>query len=242
MTFLPNCTIKIYKSSDTVNPVWIGTTDEYGRAIDIYGQPPNLRYGEYIAVAEHCDYNTEETIPFTVPETTVIPMSIGCTSSISTHETNYDHTRIGLSMLPSGVGPLPYIGTTAPPGFLLCDGSAISRSVYAGLFAVIGTSCGAGDGITTFNIPNMKGRVPVGIGASGVATLGGIGGEQTHTNTIAEMPAHTHTWRSTYDPGGGSYPVGNGVGNLIQSTGSAGSDAAHNNMQPYLGVNYIISI
>jgi microcystin-dependent protein len=68
--------------------------------------------------------------------------------------------------LPSGV-VAPFAGSSAPAGWLLCDGSAVSRTIYAALFAAIGTTWGAGDGSTTFNVPNMLGRVPVGAGLAG---------------------------------------------------------------------------
>jgi microcystin-dependent protein len=83
---------------------------------------------------------------------------------------------------------------TAPAGYLLCDGSAISRTTYSSLFDAIGTAYGAGDNSTTFNIPNLRGRVPVGFDSSQTEfdTLGEIGGAKTHTLTSAEMPSHTH--------------------------------------------------
>lgn len=102
----------------------------------------------------------------------------------------------------------PFAGATAPAGWLLCDGSAVSRETYANLFAVIGTAYGAGDGSTTFNLPDLRGRVAAGkddmggsaanrltTGGSGVdgATLGAAGGAQTHTLSEAQMPAHGHT-------------------------------------------------
>jgi len=100
-----------------------------------------------------------------------------------------------------------YAGSSAPSGYLLCDGSDVSRSDYANLFAAIGTAYGAGDGSTTFGIPDFRGRVPAGqddmggtaasrltSGGSGVdgATLGATGGAETHTMTTTEMPSHTH--------------------------------------------------
>ena len=103
MSFLPNCNIKIYKLPDTTNPVWIGTTDEYGKATNINGAP-SLRYGNYKVTSEHCDYDiqnifnindgTIEVDTFTIPGASEINMTIGCTSSITTHETNYDHSKL----------------------------------------------------------------------------------------------------------------------------------------------------
>lgn len=84
--------------------------------------------------------------------------------------------------------------TTVPPGWLLCDGAAVSRTTYAHLFSVISTTYGAGDGSTTFNVPNMKGRVLVGLdaGQAEFDAIGEVGGAKTHTLVTAEMPAHGH--------------------------------------------------
>ena len=86
---------------------------------------------------------------------------------------------------------LPFAGSTIPDGFLVCDGSAISRSEYSDLFEVIGTTYGAGDGTTTFNLPNMQGRATVGPD-NGLA-LGSTGGEEAHVLLDTEIPEHTHS-------------------------------------------------
>lgn len=83
-----------------------------------------------------------------------------------------------------------YAGSTAPSGFLVCDGSSISRTVYADLFAAIGTAYGIGDGNSTFNIPDLSGRVAVG-SATGMS-MGSTGGSETVTLTSDELPPHTH--------------------------------------------------
>lgn len=85
---------------------------------------------------------------------------------------------------------IPFAGTTAPQGWMLCDGSAVSRTTYAALFAVIGTTYGEGDGETTFNIPDLSGRVV--IGSSQSHALGTTGGSETVTLIADQLPAHTH--------------------------------------------------
>lgn len=99
-------------------------------------------------------------------------------------------------LMPIGV-VLPYSGPTAPTAkWLLCQGQAISRTTYAGLFAVIGTSYGTGDGSTTFNLPDLRGRVPIGSGTgSGLTarTLGASGGNEAEVLATTHLPAHSHT-------------------------------------------------
>lgn len=80
--------------------------------------------------------------------------------------------------------------STVPEGWFLCDGSAISRTAYAGLFAAIGTTWGPGDGVTTFNIPDFRGRTL--IGAGGAYAVGATGGAATTTLAVGNLPAHSH--------------------------------------------------
>lgn len=104
-----------------------------------------------------------------------------------------------LNELTTGVASLPtvktgfgqvHFGATLPTGYLWCDGAAVSRTGYANLFTEIGTTYGAGDGTSTFNVPDMRRRLPLGKAASGSAsTLGSTGGDFDHTHT---GPSHTH--------------------------------------------------
>jgi microcystin-dependent protein len=100
---------------------------------------------------------------------------------------------------------IPYFGTASPDTdhWLLCNGQVVSRTTYAALFAIIGTTAGAGDGLSTFGIPNLKGRTIVGLDnmgggsaniltASAADTLGGVLGAESITLTIAEIPSHNH--------------------------------------------------
>ena len=156
---------------------------------------------------------------------------------------------------------MAYGGVSAPTtDWLMCDGTAISRQTYAELFSVVGTAYGTGDGSTTFNLPDLRGRVPLGAGtATGAAgatahTLGQKGGEETHTLTIAELAAHDHagsTDTAPYTTAAGGVASGAGIPphNATPSGGawltsltiaSQGGGAAHNTLPPYVGTNYII--
>lgn len=96
---------------------------------------------------------------------------------------------------------LSYGAASAPTGYVLGDGSAIDRVVYADLFTVIGTTYGAGDGSTTFNVPDCRGRFPLYKSAAGTgSTLGATGGSLDHTHTYTDVVNHTHTVTIT-DPG-----------------------------------------
>lgn len=167
------------------------------------------------------------------------------------------------SGVPSGT-LTPYAGSSTPSGWLLCDGSAVSRTTYASLFTAISTTYGVGDGSSTFNLPDLRGRVPVGkdnmggsaasrvtTAGSGIdgATLGATGGAQNVTLTAAEsgLPSHSHT--VAYGPGAGAGTPTIGANGDISNTpgylstsSAGGSDAssAHNNMPPGLVANYII--
>lgn len=154
-------------------------------------------------------------------------------------------------VMPAGV-LLAYAGTTIPPGFLLCDGKPHPRTgTYAALFAAIGTTWGAGDGSTTFNVPDFTRRTAVGAGGTGSAVLGNavgnVGGEEVHTILLTEMPSHQHSYQGyvhAHDNfGGGSNNVALWGGSVLTSPvgGDAnGNTVPHNNIQPSAVVNYII--
>lgn len=123
---------------------------------------------------------------------------------------------------------LPFAGTTAPTGWLICDGTAVSRTTYANLFAATGTTFGVGNGTTTFNLPDLRGRSVLGAGTGSGLTArarGDTGGSETHQLTAAQMPSHTHTG-TTVAAGGHSHTFNKSADS---SSGPAGSNVASNN-------------
>jgi microcystin-dependent protein len=106
----------------------------------------------------------------------------------------------------------PTMATAVPTGWLAANGQAVSRTTFAALFAAIGTSFGAGDGSTTFNVPDLRGRVLAGLDAgagrlSAATALGWAGGFQSHTLVVGEMPNHAHS--ATADAQGNHQHFGN---------------------------------
>lgn len=139
----------------------------------------------------------------------------------------------------------PYAGSNEPTGWLKCDGRAVSRTDYSALFNVIGTTYGSGDESTTFNLPDLRGRFPLGTG-EGTATghtnhtLGQMGGNE---NLI--VPSHDHSIPGYWSTGSGSSTAYMTSGNRSREsrrTGSSGSSATGANMPPYIGLNFIIYV
>ena len=175
---------------------------------------------------------------------------------------NLSFTTISTETIPAG-SVMPYAGSTAPSGWLLSYGQEISRSTYAALFAAIGTTYGIGDGSTTFNVPDLRGRLVAGqddmggtsadrlTGQSGGVdgdTLGASGGAETHTLTTAELASHTHG-AGSFGVAGSTSGSSSGVArtngttqtaSVTGTSGATGSGGAHNNVQPTLILNYII--
>lgn len=150
-----------------------------------------------------------------------------------------------------------YGGSNAPSGWLMCDGSEVSRTEYSLLFEAIGTAYGEGDGSTTFNLPSMTGRTTIGSSAS--HALGSAGGEESHELTASELPKdyasiyarmNSSSVHNIYARSGASLktessdytPLGlyGNQGKDISVITFSGDGKAMNVMQPYLAVNYII--
>jgi microcystin-dependent protein len=162
----------------------------------------------------------------------------------------------GVFGVPTGT-VLPFAGDTLPADYLMCDGSEVSRTQYAALYAAIGTIYGGGDGVTTFNLPDLRGRAPFGrddmggTAASRVTntgtgnpnidgtTLGAAGGADRHQLTIPQMPEHTHDYFRAGSQGS-SVLVDDGLTIFQTPTSPAGGDEPHPQMPPAIILNYII--
>ena len=148
-----------------------------------------------------------------------------------------------------------YGAASAPTGWLLCNGAAVSRSTYATLFALIGTTYGAGDGSSTFNVPDLRDKFPVGSGST--YALNATGGSadstlpsHTHTATVTD-PGHNHTVTTANagnDGGSGEVDL-EGFTTRTTSTvttgitvanSTEGTSATNTNLPPYRGINFII--
>ncbi len=167
---------------------------------------------------------------------------------------------ISRALVPTGT-VLAFAGSSAPSGFLLCDGRAVSRTTYTSLFSVIGTTYGSGDGSTTFNLPDMRGRVAVGSDAN----LGAKAGAKTHALTNAELPVlsgaivmhssnvgtNIQTVNGVFKPAITNNGKYRGGGELVSDVGTSsvghfslniGGGQAISLIQPSLYLNYLIKV
>jgi microcystin-dependent protein len=148
-----------------------------------------------------------------------------------------------------------FAGNFAPAGWMFCEGQLLPISEYETLFNLIGTTYG-GDGQSTFALPDLRGRLPVHQGSG--FTLAQAGGVETVTLTTAQIPAHSHSFLGSSNAGGQANPAQNVVAKIVAGSayaqdpptaalaaGSIGNDGRsqpHDNFQPYLCVNFIISL
>ena len=172
---------------------------------------------------------------------------------------NIDAEIIDNLKLPPGI-IFPFAGQSAPEGYLICAGQEVSRQEYSDLFEVIGELYGSGDGETTFNLPDLRGRMPLGKdnmnGASAnrvenaqADSLSGNAGEENHQLTVDELAEHNHPMSTHFisqSPGvhnvtGSRYYFHDDNWDFVnRNTDSAGGNQPHNNMPPYLTLNYLI--
>ena len=141
----------------------------------------------------------------------------------------------------------------APTGWALCDGQLLSISQNTALFSLLGTTYG-GDGQSTFALPDLRGRLPIHLGPG--FGMGAPGGSENVTLTTLQMPAHTHQVSATTGANTASLPGGNflaqgpdiyetnkpGNNTMQAAISSVGGSQPHNNLQPYLCVNFILSM
>jgi microcystin-dependent protein len=164
--------------------------------------------------------------------------------------------------------PEPYVGEIrmfggnfAPAGWMFCDGATLAISDYDVLFQLIGTTYG-GDGQSTFNLPNLQSRVPIHMGSGPGGTtyqIGELAGTEQETLTVQQIPVHTHaltattTLGNTITPGGkvlaqtiaSITPYAEDVATVnmnVSAIGPAGGSQPHENVQPFLCINFIISL
>ena len=163
----------------------------------------------------------------------------------------------------------PFAGNYAPEGWQLCDGSLLSVSTYQALYSLIGTTYG-GNGVTTFGIPDLRGRLPVGQGQGTnltPRTVGQEGGTSTVQLTQAQMPVHTHNFQAAsavgttnvLSSGGVLAQTPTGVNRYVPPsavtsstfihemasgaiTSALGGSGAHANVMPYLAIQFIIAL
>jgi microcystin-dependent protein len=157
----------------------------------------------------------------------------------------------GPGFMPVGSMSMYAGATTAPSGWLLCQGQAVSRTTYSVLFTLITTTYGVGDGSTTFNLPDMRGKVPLGVGTADPAdvpdgtahALADKEGTETHTLISDELPAHEHRI-NVWSAGGGALKSIGGTSGVNQGVVTVDPGptlgSSHNNLQPSLTLNFII--
>jgi microcystin-dependent protein len=140
---------------------------------------------------------------------------------------------------------IPYAAAAIPTGYFLCDGQAISRTTYAALFLAIGTTYGIGDGATTFNIPDCRGRAVIGAGTGAGLTpraRGDVGGAESVALAATDIPAHVHAVGVSDSTGSGGAAV-KGDSGMVSGSFDTGSTAATTNpaiMPPFAVAGWLI--
>jgi len=155
-----------------------------------------------------------------------------------------------------------FAGNFAPRGWAFCDGQLLAVSQHDALFSLLGTIYG-GDGLNTFGLPDMRGRIPIHAGTGpGLSTrvLGAKNGAEKVTLTVAQIPSHTHALRASQNPGTESRPLGNVLAEspndiyvanpptlslaamAANSLSNVGGSHSHSNLMPFLCIHFIIAL
>ena len=186
-------------------------------------------------------------------------------STVDTSQPTAPPAAVASAVVPGTI--VPYAGSSEPSdGWLICDGRSVKQAEYSALFQVIGTTYGSGSGSATFSLPDLRGRFPLGKdnmgrGSANVVTatkadeLGGVAGSEAHTLSTAEMPRHRHEPDqnsakerrfSVIEGGGGRFyhhtssRSHTGIIGNERYTEYTGGGRSHNNMPPYMSLNYLI--
>lgn len=178
-------------------------------------------------------------------------MAIGSISNGDSGSSCRSKINQGLTLWDGLVGAIiAYGGSSAPSKWALCNGAEVNRTTYSALFAIIGETFGAGNGTTTFNLPDLRGAVPAGVNGGYFTALGNLVGEENHVLSQSELPSINLTSTAIEVLQGSlteEVQSGSGASNIPYNTSYSsitvplgGSNAGHNNIQPSLCVNYII--
>lgn len=217
---------------------------------------------------------TNYMVSATLPNATLASPTMTGTPTAPTAAVGTNTTQVATTAFVQAAGLTGEIkmwGTaSAPAGYLICNGAAVSRSTYSALYAVYGTTFGAGDGTTTFNVPDFSGKMPIGV--NGTYALAATGGSATTTLITGNLPSHTHTFSGTTGATdvnhthqyGSSGNWGSGSANAFDArnsgsfttsgansslnhthtfsgtTDGTGSGTAATTISPYLGIYFII--
>ena len=289
--------VKFSAADDSTNAIQVGANGKiyvasnsfkFTKSIDLHSAGAEIKASDFDVPTGRTKY---AGIQYTWPSQAPVPGQIlksGSGNTLNWATENAAEANVEAFVIedPNPIGSIYQWSTNgAPSKWLICDGSAVSRATYSDLFAVIGETYGTGDGGSTFNLPDLRARVPVGIGtnidANGVsaefvlgqtnATVDGSplsGGEYQHTLTDGESPSHTHLISTTgstntgalsstntveitynYKESGSTMPSNPNFEYILHGatdapdaglTSSFGNDEAHNVIQPFIALNYII--